>query len=108
MLHRTHQGDRAPPPLTEPALRLVRVRILEDSAQWRHAADGAGSHDRSCHRCTLQQCTHKANLENIPIAQSQRPPLDSELMRQRQAQGLPLGEIARRIGVPRSTLYDHL
>jgi DNA-directed RNA polymerase specialized sigma24 family protein len=42
------------------------------------------------------------------MAQSQRPPLDSELVRQRQAQGLPLGEIARRIGVPRSTLYDHL
>jgi DNA-directed RNA polymerase specialized sigma24 family protein len=42
------------------------------------------------------------------MAQSQRPPLDSELVRHRQAQGLPLGEIAHRIGVPRSTLYDHL
>lgn len=42
------------------------------------------------------------------MPQSQRPPLDSELVRQGQAQGLPLGGIVRRIGVPRSTLYDHL
>jgi len=42
------------------------------------------------------------------MAQCQRSPLDSELVRQRQAHGLPLGEIARRMGVPRSTLYDHL
>jgi DNA-binding transcriptional regulator LsrR (DeoR family) len=42
------------------------------------------------------------------MAHSERPPIDLELVRQLQAQGLSQGEIARRLGVPRSTLYDQL
>jgi len=42
------------------------------------------------------------------MAQNQRPPLELEFVRQLQAQGLPKGEIARRLGVSRSTLYNHL
>jgi hypothetical protein len=42
------------------------------------------------------------------MAQGQRPPLDVELVRQLQAQGVPLRKIARRLHIPRSTLQDHL
>ena len=38
----------------------------------------------------------------------QRPPIDLELVRQLQAQGVPLQQIANRLKLPRSTLRDQL
>jgi hypothetical protein len=38
----------------------------------------------------------------------QRPPIDLQLVRQLQAQGVPLQQIANRLKLPRSTLRDQL
>jgi hypothetical protein len=42
------------------------------------------------------------------MARGQRSPIDLEAVHELQAQGMSQSEIARRLGVPRATLYDRL